>query len=129
MDKWRDIHSTYLYLLLEMQGLTRAPTCSMCTSMMEVKCTDCYGANFFCKSCCFEVHRCSPYHRTFQWTGQHFTPVTLHELGFILYLGHYGTPCPLTYKVRLYSGSNNCPNVWPFWNNWLGINQVNYIIL
>src|SRR6266404_3904669 len=102
MDKWRDIRSTYLYLLLEMQGLTRAPTCSMCTSMMEVKCTNCYGANFFCKSCCLEAHRRSPYHRTFRWTGQHFAPVTLHELGFILYLGHHGTPCPLTYEVRVY---------------------------
>ncbi len=28
-----------------------------------------------------------------------------------------------------YSGSNNCPNVWPFWKDWLGINQVNYIII
>ncbi len=24
-----------------------------------------------------------------------------------------------------YSGSNNCPNVWPFWKDWLKINQVN----
>src|SRR6266404_724303 len=29
----------------------------------------------------------------------------------------------------IYSGSNNCPNVWPFWKDWLGINQVNYKII
>jgi len=31
-------------------------------------------------------------------------------------------------KGLIYSGSNNCPNVWLFWKDWLGINQVNYII-
>ena len=34
-----------------------------------------------------------------------------------------------TIAKGMYSGSNNCPNVWPFWKDWLGINQVNYIII
>jgi len=31
--------------------------------------------------------------------------------------------------VSIYSHSKNCPNVLPFWKEWLGINQINYEIL
>ena len=32
-------------------------------------------------------------------------------------------------RSHTYSCSKNCPNVLPFWKDWLGINQVNYQIL
>src|SRR6266404_1658184 len=99
MDKWKDFRSRFLYLLLDMQGLTRGPSCSMCTSEMEVKCSDCHGPNYFCTSCCIEAHRRAPYHRTLRWTGTYFAPISLYDLGFVLFLGHHGAPCPLTYEV------------------------------
>ncbi|KAI9430336.1 hypothetical protein H4582DRAFT_2063950 [Lactarius indigo] len=43
MGQWIDIRSRYLHLLLEMEGLTRAPKCSMCTMSMQIKCSDCVG--------------------------------------------------------------------------------------
>ncbi len=100
MGKWLQHRDRYLHLLLEMLGLTRDPTCSMCTNTMEIKCDDCFGANYFCRSCCLDAHQRSPYHWTLRWTGDHFVPTSLHELGFILYLGHHGMPCPNTYEVH-----------------------------
>ncbi|KAN0140496.1 hypothetical protein V8E53_001705 [Lactarius tabidus] len=38
----------------------------------------------------------SPFHRIAQWTGAHFAPTSLCRLGFRLFLGHNGAPCPLT---------------------------------
>jgi hypothetical protein len=32
-------------------------------------------------------------------------------------------------QLWTYSGSKNCPNVWPFWKDWLAINQINYVII
>ncbi|KAH9004868.1 hypothetical protein EDB86DRAFT_2796565 [Lactarius hatsudake] len=96
MGQWIDIRSRYLYLLLEMEGLTRAPKCSMCTSLMQIKCSDCIGGNYFCKGCCLQTHMWSPFHQMSRWTGAHFAPISLRSLGFKLCLGHDGKPCPLT---------------------------------
>ncbi|KAH8979439.1 hypothetical protein EDB92DRAFT_1806523 [Lactarius akahatsu] len=97
MGQWIDIRSRYLYLLLEMEGLTRAPKCSMCTSPMQIKCSDCIGGNYFCKCCCLQTHMRSPFHWMSRWTGAHFAPISLRSLGFKLCLGHDGKPCPLTH--------------------------------
>ncbi|KAH9022866.1 hypothetical protein EDB84DRAFT_1589486 [Lactarius hengduanensis] len=96
MSQWIDIRSRYLYLLLEMEGLTRAPKCSMCTSSMQIKCSDCIGGNYFCKDCCLQTHIRSPFHRMARWAGSHFAPISLASLGFKLCFGHDGKPCPLT---------------------------------
>ncbi|KAF8258201.1 hypothetical protein EI94DRAFT_1623933 [Lactarius quietus] len=66
---------------------------------MEVKCSDCIGGSYFCRACCIQSHRSSPFHRMSQWTGSHFMPVSLYSLGFILCLGHQGHPCPMTLEV------------------------------
>ncbi|KAN0128275.1 hypothetical protein V8E53_013944 [Lactarius tabidus] len=70
---------------------------------MEVKCSDCLGGNYFCRDCCIKSHKCTPFHRLACWTGSHFTPVSLHSLGFLIFLGHHGNPCPLT--VEAHSGN------------------------
>src|SRR6267378_522894 len=66
------------------------------------------------------------------------THKTLHQFCGSLYpLPHIPLPhTPHSYTLlihhffpELYSGSNNCPNVWPFWKDWLGVNQVNYTII
>ncbi|KAH9015585.1 hypothetical protein EDB85DRAFT_1810850, partial [Lactarius pseudohatsudake] len=58
------------------------------------RCPDCFGSLSFCKECCLEAHRNSPFHRPLLWNTTHYTPVTLHSLGFALYVGHGGAPCP-----------------------------------
>ena len=102
MDQWLEHRSRYLHLLLEMEGLTKAQTCSMCTNAMEVKCSDCIGGNYFCKACCLQTHKRSPFHRMARWTGSHFAMTSLYALGFKLCLGHDGDPCSLTVEVSPY---------------------------
>ena len=101
-----------------MKGLTKAPKCSICSTAVEIKCSDCMGGNYFCKACCIQSHRQTPFHKgnTFpqrltpfhqmaQWNGSHFAPVSLYSLGFVLLLGHEGDPCPLTVGVQSYPSS------------------------
>ncbi|KAH8985344.1 hypothetical protein EDB86DRAFT_2810252 [Lactarius hatsudake] len=104
MSQWIDIRSRYLHLLLEMEGLTSAPKCSMCTKLMQIKCSDCIGGNYLCKDCCLRSHMRSPFHRMSCWTGSHFAPISLMLLGFKLCFGHDGMPCPLTPR-RTHSAS------------------------
>lgn len=108
MDQWLAHRSRYLHLLLEMEGLTKASKCSMCTNMMEIKCSDCIGGNYFCKPCCLQTHKRSPFHRMSRWTGAHFTPASLYSLGFLLCLEHDGEPCPLTVEVWHWASSLIC---------------------
>jgi hypothetical protein len=109
MEQWLELRSEFLHTLLEMEGRASAPTCSICNGKDDVKCPDCFGAPLFCRACCLAVHRHSPFHRPLQWTGTHYAPVLLQSLGFILFIGHDGLPCPLTvevgYNLSFYSES------------------------
>jgi hypothetical protein len=105
MDQWLHLRSKYLDILLEMEGHPTMPKCSMCGMHADIKCPDCYGSRLFCKACCVEAHRHSPFHRPLQWTTSHYTPVSLHSLGFMLFLGHDGVPCPLTVEVWSHQSS------------------------
>jgi hypothetical protein len=102
MDQWLQLRVTYLRLILDMEGLTKASKCSCCGKTMEIKCSDCIGGNYFCKACCIESHSRTPFHRMSRWTGEHFAPVSLYSLGFKLCLGHDGAPCPSTVEVCLH---------------------------
>ncbi|KAF8262717.1 hypothetical protein EI94DRAFT_1601017 [Lactarius quietus] len=75
----------------------------MCNDKFEVKCMDCFGAPLFCKGFCVIKHKHSPFHRPLIWTATHYTPVSLHYLGFILFIRHDGSPCPQTVEVCAYS--------------------------
>src|ERR1700677_1824098 len=99
MEQWLELRSKFLHTLLEMEGRPSAPKCSMCSGKDDVKCPDCFGAPLFCKECCLVAHRHSPFHRPLLWTATHYTPVTLQALGFVLFIGHDGFPCPQTVEV------------------------------
>lgn len=99
MGEWLKDRDKYLAIMLEMEGLTKAPDCSMCSKGMVVKCSDCLGGNYFCKGCCLKLHARHPFHRILRWTGSHFQPTSLHSLGFLLSLGHDGAQCPWTVEV------------------------------
>src|ERR1700744_225541 len=100
MNQWLENRSRYLNILLEMEGHTVSPKCSNCsTGHASIRCSDCFGANSFCKNCCLEVHKRSPFHRLSQWNGRHYSSISLNSLGFLLCLGHNGDPCPRTVEV------------------------------
>ncbi|KAH9014270.1 hypothetical protein EDB85DRAFT_1876498 [Lactarius pseudohatsudake] len=96
MKQWIGLRNRYLHILLEMEAQGRSDKCSKCTKKPEIRCPDCFGSLSFCKECCLEAHRNSPFHRPLLWNTTHYTPVTLHSLGFALYVGHGGAPCPQT---------------------------------
>ena len=101
MDQWLSVRDRYLHHLLEMEGVTKAPTCSLCgVAAMAVKCIDCVGGDYFCVACCLHAHKRLPFHRICHWTGDHFLPISLYALGFKLCLEHDGEPCPLTVDVK-----------------------------
>jgi CxC2 like cysteine cluster associated with KDZ transposases len=102
MEQWLQLRSKYLSILLEMEGRPSAPECSTCGGHAPLKCMDCFGVRHFCQDCCVEAHRSSPFHRPLLWTATHYTPVSLHSLGFVLFLGHHGKPCPQTVEVCSY---------------------------
>src|ERR1700727_904028 len=54
MGQWLHLRARYLHLLLEREGVTKAPKCSICSNAMEVKCSECMGGNYFCKACCIQ---------------------------------------------------------------------------
>ncbi|KAH9008383.1 hypothetical protein EDB85DRAFT_1883574 [Lactarius pseudohatsudake] len=96
MEQWLQLRSKYLHILLEMESHPSIPKCSLCHEHGDIKCPDCVGVPLFCKSCCVKVHRHSPFHRPPLWTATHYTPVSLHSLGYMLFFGHAGEPCPQT---------------------------------
>lgn len=59
------------------------------------RCLECFHSRPICASCIKEQHTLNPFHRIQYWTGKHFEKASLHSLGFTLYLGHDGSPCPL----------------------------------
>ncbi|KAI9430770.1 hypothetical protein BJY52DRAFT_1133495 [Lactarius psammicola] len=97
MSQWLQYQGRYLDILLEMEGHPPSPSCSVCsTTRADIKCSDCFEANVFCKVCCLSVHKRSPFHRLLLWTGSHYASTSLYSLGYLLCLGHAGEPCPKT---------------------------------
>ncbi|KAF8268729.1 hypothetical protein EI94DRAFT_1576850 [Lactarius quietus] len=83
-----------------MEGRPAPDRCSICSSAADIKCPECFGAPSFCRDCCLEAHRRSPFHRPLRWTLTYFTQVFLQSLGFSLFLGHCGAPCPKTVETH-----------------------------
>src|ERR1700761_2092343 len=100
MDQWINNWSSYHNILLEREGHLPFTRCTMCAQRhAQLKCSDCFGANIFCKDCCFQVHKRSPFHRIFFWNGKNFVSKSLYSLGFVMCLGHSGDACPKTVEV------------------------------
>ena len=70
----------------------------ICTSCGEAeatwRCVECIGRPMFCIRCCHNVHRRTPFHRVEQWTGSHWAPSWLINVGCEIHLGHNGDHCP-----------------------------------
>ncbi|KIJ30126.1 hypothetical protein M422DRAFT_130893, partial [Sphaerobolus stellatus SS14] len=57
-------------------------------------CHDCDITGLLCVECLLASHRFMPFHRPSLWNGKHFQQQALHELGFMLPMGHNGRVCP-----------------------------------
>ena len=99
MEQWLELWSKYLHILLDMEGRPSTPTCCMCNNYGDIKCSECFGAPLFCRECCLRSHRHFPFHRPLLWTTTHYTLVSLHSLGYVMFIGHDGFPCPQTVEV------------------------------
>ncbi|KAH8994300.1 hypothetical protein EDB86DRAFT_2829803 [Lactarius hatsudake] len=111
MEQWIQLRSKYLHMLLEMESHPSSSKCSLCYGYGDIKCPNCVGTPLFCKSCCVKAHRHSPFHRPLLWTATHYTPVSLHSLGYVLFFGHAGEPCPQTVEgIRAAKGSHRKGN-------------------
>jgi hypothetical protein len=69
----------------------------ICTSCGKTegtwRCVVCIGRPVFCSRCCREAHRQSPFHRVEQWTGTHWSPSWLINVGCEIQLGHGSEKC------------------------------------
>ncbi|PPQ77567.1 hypothetical protein CVT26_006159 [Gymnopilus dilepis] len=101
---WKKIHrSTYLDEILRISGradFQGSPACPDCLTrknpspgVPEYRCNECFLPDLTCKACCVKRHRTNPLHRIQQWSGTHFTPVSLQSLGLTIQLHHASMRC------------------------------------
>ncbi|KAI0324339.1 hypothetical protein GY45DRAFT_1395263 [Cubamyces sp. BRFM 1775] len=65
-----------------------------CTGAATTRCRECHTKEPLCADCAVLAHRNLPFHWVEIWNGGYFERSDLLDLGFVLYLGHHGSPCP-----------------------------------
>jgi len=76
--------------------------CSSCGTKESAKyrCRECFMTSAVCSTCIIARHQHQPLHHIQAWTGTHFETYALRDLGLILYLGHNGTRCPVSFGPK-----------------------------
>lgn len=91
---WIPHRAEFLSVILESEAPT-SPKCLECNANpFQVQCLDCFGTPALCKVCMVKTHKCLPFHKIEIWKGNCFLPTQLMQIGYLLYLGHNGGPCP-----------------------------------
>ncbi|KAF8989938.1 hypothetical protein BDZ89DRAFT_974558, partial [Hymenopellis radicata] len=83
---------------LEGPGVLSPSACASCHDGLRdtvpkegrFKCEQCWGTATECLECCLAAHQRNPFHHIQYWNNSCFEPVTLHDLGLRLQLGHRG---------------------------------------
>jgi len=81
------------------------------TQVTFYRCLDCICSGIICGSCCLADHRRHPFHSIQKWNGQHFESSSLHDLGFVLCIGHGGGRCPASDDEVMDDFPKSCANV------------------
>lgn len=83
-------------MIIQQSAFTKDVTaCEECRENRDLlRCKDCIGGAALCVRCCREKHQTLWYHRIEKWTGSHFKPGALWQIGVKVYLGHKGQQCP-----------------------------------
>ncbi|KAK7045327.1 hypothetical protein VNI00_007576 [Paramarasmius palmivorus] len=93
-EKYRDNYLDWI-LVGEGRGRLFTGTCRCGSPLAKFRCLDCLALPLSCKTCLIKQHQYLPVHRTQEWSGDFFKPVTLSSLGIIVQLGHaVGEHCP-----------------------------------
>jgi CxC2 like cysteine cluster associated with KDZ transposases len=95
MREWLLKRDDFQHAILALEGC-RDRVCGSCGNLEtgEYRCMDCYSPELLCQNCCLKDHARHPFHSIRQWKGKYFQSSSLKELGFVLYMGHGGLPCP-----------------------------------
>jgi hypothetical protein len=100
LRSWLPFRDAYLHSLLDAEAPRGERICSMChVGDGSWRCRDCAFRPLFCVGCCRRSHSHLPYHRVEAWTGSHFSPGWLRDVGIAIYLGHDGKKCPTAENV------------------------------
>jgi hypothetical protein len=96
MREWLPLQDDFQHAILSLEGRGTDDSCTSCqaTNAGKYRCEDCYHSGLLCQECCVAYHARHPFHSIRQWTGKYFQSVALQALGFVLHLGHGGSPCP-----------------------------------
>jgi hypothetical protein len=95
LREWLQHRDRYISEILDLEKPPADQLCSRCNSQDGCfRCKECFSQDLLCDSCCFAIHRNSPFHHIEKWTGQFFDTTSLNKEGFVLHLGHGGEPCP-----------------------------------
>ncbi|KAJ7030876.1 hypothetical protein C8F04DRAFT_1263360 [Mycena alexandri] len=60
----------------------------------ELRCLDCFQAQFICPGCMFTTHQHNPLHQIEWWDNKQFSKTSLQSIGMRIQLGHNGGTCP-----------------------------------
>ena len=75
------------------EALPEPSQCAKCNgSAGQWLCNDCIGHHVLCRKCMRDSHFSNPLHRIRCWTGTHFHPAALWEVGVYLILPHHTMP-------------------------------------
>jgi hypothetical protein len=103
MRDWLSVRKEYLRCIFSLEGPIGDRRCSGCgIGDGSWRCLDCLSRPLFCISCCRQAHSLLPFHRVERWTGSHFTPAWLQDVGVAIHLGHQGKPCPSVAEFNVY---------------------------
>ncbi|KLO04830.1 hypothetical protein SCHPADRAFT_840165, partial [Schizopora paradoxa] len=100
MEEFLPLRNALLSQLLGHDGfLEEGDLCSDCTRDEEeatYRCPSCFGGKIYCKAHLLAAHKSEPFHfvEVRHWNGSYWERTSLGSLGFTLYLGHHGDPCP-----------------------------------
>lgn len=91
---WLPKRDAWLAALMQAEAPIEGRHCSDCGKADSAyRCKDCFGTPAFCKSCCQSSHRRHPMHKIQVWNKNHYGPCDLNDIGFVIELGHHGSPC------------------------------------
>lgn len=81
--------------LLAAENLPEGTVCNCCNNKAALyRCTSCIGMPVMCLDCCNQLHQWNPFHTIQEWRDGFFQKVDLQCLGYTIYMGHRGLPCP-----------------------------------
>lgn len=78
----------------ESSGGAATPWRCACGAYARYRCVECDGSPARCLACLRVAHKHSWFHYIEAWNGRYFERYDLISARFIIYLGHYGEPCP-----------------------------------